>query len=79
MQRISFHAWLEHRLEEVPDVGNLALVIAQSGMAGVSRDALLTVVKTSPESLEAMLRALVSAGQVTIVKVNGQMVYRAVM
>ena len=75
----SFHAWLEHRLEEVPDAAQIALLIAQSGTAGVSRDALLRVIGTSPETLENMLRALVTARQVVMVRVGGEMVYRAAM
>ncbi|MGO9107954.1 MAG: hypothetical protein ACLP9L_01865 [Thermoguttaceae bacterium] len=77
MRRTSFHEWLEHRPEEVPDATTLALVIARSG--GVSRDDLHKVVRISPETLDELLRALVSAGQVVVVKVNGQRVFRAVM
>ena len=75
MPRPSFHAWLEHRPEEVPDAGELALTIAQSGTAGVSRDDLARVLQVSPETLEPMLRALVMSRQVVVVKVNGQMRY----
>ncbi len=77
MRRTSFHEWLEHRPEEVPDATTLALVIARSG--GVSRDDHHKVVRISPETLDELLRALVSAGQVVVVKVNGQRVFRAVM
>jgi len=77
MWRISFPEWLEHRVQEVPDATTLALVIARSG--GVSRDDLHKVVRISPETLDELLRALVSAGQVVVVKVNGQRVFRAVM
>ncbi|MGO9115083.1 MAG: hypothetical protein ACLP9L_38215 [Thermoguttaceae bacterium] len=77
MRRISFHEWLEHRPEEVPDATTLALVIAKSGAAGVSRDGLEKVVRISPETLDTLLRALVSAGQVSRSKVNGQIVFRA--
>jgi hypothetical protein len=79
MRTISFHVWLEHRLEEVPDAGNLALLIAQSGAAGVSLDRLRSVVRVSPDTLNELLRALVSAGQVAIAKVHGRLVYRAAM
>jgi hypothetical protein len=74
----SFNAWLEHRLGEVPDAAQIALTIAQSGAAGVSRDALLKVIQTSPETLEELLRALMAAGQVVVVKVGGELRYRAV-
>ncbi len=78
MRRISFHEWLGHRVEEVPDATTLALVIARSA-AGVSREELEKVARISPDALDELLRALVSAGQVVIVKVNGQRVYRAAM
>ena len=75
----SFTQWLEHRLEEVPDAGTLALLIARSGTAGVSRDRLCKVVGGSPETIEAMLRATVASRQVTMVKVNGELKYRTTM
>jgi hypothetical protein len=75
----TFTQWLEHRPEEVPDAGNLALAIARSGTAGVSRDALLRVIRTSPKTLESMLRALVVSRQVVVLKVGGELVYRAAM
>ena len=75
----SFTAWLENRPEEVPDAGQLAFQIARSGQAGVSRDDLAKVLQVSPETLEVCLRGLLTAGQVSVVKVNGQWVYRATM
>jgi len=77
MRRISFYEWLEHRVEEVPDATTLALAIARSG--GVSRDHLRRIARISPETLDELLRALVSVGQVRMLKVNGQMVFRAAM
>ena len=79
MRRISFPEWLEHRVEEVPDVTTIALAIARSGTAGASREGLEKVVRISPETLDELLRALVSAGQVVVVKLNGQRVFRAAM
>jgi DNA-binding transcriptional regulator YdaS (Cro superfamily) len=73
----SFHAWLEQRLEEVPDTASLALAIARSGSKGISRDALRHL-QISPETLEDLLRALVAAGQVRVLKVGGEWRYRAV-
>ncbi len=73
----SFHAWLERRREEIPDAGTLAIVIARAGSAGVSHDALLKLIQTSPETLESMLRALMAARQVVMVKVGGELVYKA--
>ncbi len=75
----SFTEWLEDRPPEVPDIGTLALVIVQSGTAGVSLDRLRKVIRTSPETLESMLRALVVSRQVVVLKVGGQLVYRAAM
>ena len=74
----SFTQWLEHRPPEVPDAGTLALTIARAGAAGVSRDRLSKVVGSSRETIQSMLRGLVTARQVVVVKVNGEMVYRAV-
>ncbi len=75
----SFHTWLEHRPPEVPNAAQIALLITQAGTAGVSRDALLKVIGVSPETLEELLRALVVARQVVVVKVGGEWRYRAAM
>ena len=79
MRRIAFAEWLEHRPEEVPDATPIALTIAKSGAAGVSREGLERVVRISPDALDELLRALMSAGQVVVLKVHGQRVYRAAM
>ncbi len=79
MRTLSFAEWLKNRPEEVPDATTLALVIARSGVAGVSRDGLEKVVRISSDALDELLRALLSAGQVVVVQVNGQRVYRAAM
>jgi len=71
----SFYEWLGNRAQEVPDTGRLALVIAQSG--GMTREGLAKVVRLPPETLDDLLRALVAAGQVVMLKVGGEMVYRA--
>jgi hypothetical protein len=52
-------------------------LIARSGAAGVSRHVLSKVVRISPDTLEDLLKALVVAGQVTVVQANGQRRYRA--
>ena len=75
----SFYHWLEHRVEEVPDSGKLALVIARSGAAGISLDRLCRLTHISPDTLDDLLRALITTGQVVMLKINGQMVYRATM
>ena len=74
----SFRKWLEQRQPQVPDAGTLALTIAQSGTAGVSLDRLCKVIGSSRETIQSMLRALVRARQVVVVKVGGELVYRAV-
>jgi len=79
MRRISFHDWLEHRPEEVPDATTIALMIARSGTAGVSREGLEKVARISPDTLDELLRALMATGQVRILKVNGQIVFKAAM
>jgi len=79
MRTFSFAEWLKNRPEEVPDATTIALVIAKSGAAGVSRDGLEKVARISPDALDELLRALVSAGQVTLLKVNGQIVFKAAM
>ena len=73
----SFHEWLAHRLQQVPDATELALLIARSGAAGISREDLAKAVRLPEETIENLLRALVAAGQVRILKVNGQGVFRA--
>ncbi len=75
----SFSQWLEDRPPEVPDIGSLALAIARSGTAGVSLDQLRKVIGSSPETLESMLRALVVSRQVVVVRVGGEIKYRATM
>ena len=77
MRKISFHDWLEHRPDEAPAAENLSTLIAQAGAVGVSLDRLRKVVRLSPESLDDVLKALISAGQVMVLKVNGERVYRA--
>ena len=75
----SFQKWIEHRPPEVPDAGSLALAVARAGQAGVSRDQLRKVIQASPETIQSMLRALITTRQVVVVKVGGEMVYRATM
>jgi predicted transcriptional regulator len=79
MRRISFQEWLAKRPEEVPDTMRLAMLIARSGTAGISREGLRRVCGLSSDTLDDLLKALVAAGQVRVLKVNGQMVYRATM
>ena len=67
----------EHQLQQVPDAGSLALLIARSGAAGVSRDDLRRLAGIHPDTLDDLLRGLVASGQVVVLKRNGQLVYRA--
>ena len=76
MRRIAFRAWLEQRVEEVPDSGRLALVIADAA-GGISLDRLRRVAGIRPEVLDDLLRALLVSGQIVALKVNGERVYRA--
>jgi hypothetical protein len=71
----TFHEWLANRSQEPPQADNLATLIAQTP-AGISLDRLRRVVGLSRETLQDVLRGLVVAGQVVVLKVNGQMVYR---
>ena len=77
MPPLSFHEWLGNRPEEAPDVGRLALAIARAGPAGVSLEDLARAVGVPRETVQDILRALVTAGQVEVVRVNGNLVYRA--
>ena len=72
----SFQDWLDRRSHEAPAADNLATLIAQSGTAGISIDCLRRIVNLPPETLEDILRSLMATGQVSVVKVNGEMRYR---
>jgi predicted transcriptional regulator len=73
----TFREWLEQRDEEAPAAESLATLIAQSGAVGISLDHLRRIAGIRPETVDDLLRALEASGQVTVVKVNGQRVYRA--
>ncbi len=75
----SFRDWIEHRAEEPLSAPNLALANARSGVAGVSRQGLERALGLSGDPLGAVLRALVTAGQVTVVLRNEERVYRVTM
>jgi len=72
----SIHEWLESA-DEAPAADRLATLIASAGAAGISLDRLRRLVGLAPETLADVLKALVATGQVTVLKVNGQMTYRA--
>ena len=78
----TFRRWMslkEHRPEEVPDVGQLAILIARSGAAGISRADLARALQVPEETVEELLSAIVTSGQVVHHKANGRLVYRATM
>jgi hypothetical protein len=77
MRRLTFAEWLGSRDQEAPAAENLSTLIAQEGAVGISLDRLRKVVRLSPEALDDVLNALIAAGQVMVLKVNGERVYRA--
>ncbi len=82
MRRTSFYEWMGIRErcakdEEASGAMKLALLIAQSGAAGISRDGLRKLVCLSSDTLEDLLSGLVAEGQVVVLLRNGQRVYRA--
>jgi hypothetical protein len=72
----SFHEWLRSS-RDAPGADRLAMLIAQSGAAGISLDRLRRVVGLTPETLQDILKSLTATGQVVMLRVNGQLVYRA--
>jgi hypothetical protein len=72
----SFHEWLGNRDRDAVAAERLATLVAQSG-AGVSRDDLARTLRLPPRILDDLLRALVTTGQVTMLKVGGELRYRA--
>jgi hypothetical protein len=74
----SFHDWLGNRAQEAPAADNLATLIASAGAAGVSVDRLRRVVGLPPEVLADVLKSLVATGQVEMLRVTGELRYRAV-
>ena len=65
------------RSQEPSQVDRLATLIAQAGAAGVSLDRLRTLCGLSPETLADVLKGLTATGQVVMLKVNGELRYRA--
>jgi len=61
---LPFRSWLEEpRLNQFPDAASLALLIARSGAAGVSREEMARAVGVPGRDWETLLRAMVVAGR----------------
>ncbi len=73
----SFRQWLEHVADDPSAADNLATLIAQAGAVGVSVERLRKVVRLSPETLADVLWALTATGQVVMLRVSGELRYRA--
>jgi hypothetical protein len=71
-----FHDWLANRDGEAYAADRLATLVARSG-SGISRDDLARALRLPPRILDDLLRALVTTGQVVMLKVGGRTVYRA--
>ena len=71
-----FLEWLWNRDRDAVAAEKLATLVSQSA-AGVSRDELARTLGLPPRILDDLLRALVTTGQVTMLKVGGRTVYRA--
>ena len=74
----SFHDWLLDRSQEPAQADRLAALVAQSGATGISIDRLRRLGGLSPETLADVLRSLTATGQVEVVKVGGELRWRAV-
>jgi predicted ArsR family transcriptional regulator len=73
----SFHEWLRDRPDEALGATKLAMLVAQAGTAGVSRDDLTKALRLPPETVQEILGALVATGQVSVLRVGGELRYRA--
>ena len=71
----SFHEWLGNRDRHAVAAERLATLVARCG-AGISRDDLARILRLPPSILDDLLRALVTTGQVVMLKVGGRTVYR---
>ena len=60
-----------------PNADRLAMLIAQAGAVGISLDPSARLVPLPPETLQDLLTALTATGQITMLKVGGETVYRA--
>jgi hypothetical protein len=72
----SFRNWLKSP-DEAPAAEGLAIQIARAGTAGISSEDLGRAVGVPAETLADLLRALITAGQVVMIRVGGRLRYRA--
>ena len=72
-----FLEWLWNRDRDAVAAEKLATLAARSA-AGVSRDELARTLGLPPRILDDLLRALVTTGQVVMLKGGGRTVYKAV-
>jgi hypothetical protein len=72
----SFRDWLKSD-QEAPAAERLATVIGSAGATGISRGRIEKAVSLPSETLDDLLKALVTGGQVVMLRVNGELVYRA--
>ena len=81
MQRTPFPKWLAFREQtEVPDASLVIHLISQAGAAGISHHELRHAAPgLEPETLDRLLAAWASIGQITMAWVGGQRVYRTLM
>jgi len=52
-------------------------VLVSGSAVGVKRRGFFFSIRSAPETLQDILRSLVATGQVEVLKVGGEMVYRA--
>jgi hypothetical protein len=72
----TFYDWLRDRSNEAPAAERLATLIARSA-GGISRRRLAAALGLPSETLNDLLKALTATGQVRMLRVNGELVYRA--
>jgi hypothetical protein len=74
---LPFRSFLETRLQEIPDAMSVALMIVQGGKAGVSAEELRRAAGCSAEALRELLAGMMASGQVEVVRVGGELRWRA--
>jgi hypothetical protein len=75
---LSFHEWLEHRVDDaMPDATTVALTISRAGAEGVTVSELRRKTGLPSDVLDQFLKGLSASGQVVLSKVDGRLVYRA--